>query len=243
MKLIEKKCPNCGANLEFSETDRSCKCNYCHRAFEIERDQNVSETVDLSQQFILNEAKKGLNIFHFFFIPFFIVTFAIVGFIFFGVFQSFKENNTNSFFGKNVSYYTDVSELSNSDYEDIDHDAAMKIENGEGTDFYAIDGDKKREKVYVAYKENSNFIIVVYKVNYYKFPDKAQRHTVYVPLMYENIDKNVFVNKFANPQIKASEYYFNQENNSYTYGYSNIDEAYNSVIKPLADDGYNITEK
>ena len=41
MKLIEKKCPNCGGSLEFSETDKSCKCEYCHRAFEIERAEKL----------------------------------------------------------------------------------------------------------------------------------------------------------------------------------------------------------
>ena len=34
MKLIEKKCPNCGANLEFKDTDKSCKCSHCGSSFE-----------------------------------------------------------------------------------------------------------------------------------------------------------------------------------------------------------------
>ena len=41
MRIIEKKCPNCGAALEFNETDKSCKCNYCKRSFEIERDSDA----------------------------------------------------------------------------------------------------------------------------------------------------------------------------------------------------------
>ena len=38
MRLVEKKCPNCGANLSFGENEKSCKCEYCKREFEIERD-------------------------------------------------------------------------------------------------------------------------------------------------------------------------------------------------------------
>lgn len=40
MKLIEKECPNCGASLSFTKEDTSCKCEYCKREFEIERDEN-----------------------------------------------------------------------------------------------------------------------------------------------------------------------------------------------------------
>ena len=29
MRLIEKKCPNCGADLEFKDNDKSCKCSHC----------------------------------------------------------------------------------------------------------------------------------------------------------------------------------------------------------------------
>ena len=37
MRLIEKRCPNCGASIEFSDDAKSCKCDYCNRSFEIER--------------------------------------------------------------------------------------------------------------------------------------------------------------------------------------------------------------
>ena len=60
MKLIEKKCPNCGANLEFKETDKSCSCSYCHRSFEIERESNL-DTDDISKQFNLSELKEKLK--------------------------------------------------------------------------------------------------------------------------------------------------------------------------------------
>ena len=38
MRLIEKECPNCGAGLSFTKEDTTCKCEYCKREFEIERD-------------------------------------------------------------------------------------------------------------------------------------------------------------------------------------------------------------
>ena len=36
MKIIEKKCPNCSANLKFSSGDRSAHCDSCRRDFIIE---------------------------------------------------------------------------------------------------------------------------------------------------------------------------------------------------------------
>lgn len=254
MKLIEKKCPNCGASLEFSDTDKSCKCTYCHRAFEIERDQDVSNQKDLEQQFTLNEISKGFTFIPIMFALIFIVASSIIGIVIYNMYQSqkttleefdsfdkdfIKEGETTQGDG----LYSDISELSNSDYEDIDFDAGMTIKNGEGPDYYTIDGSKLREKVYVAYKTNSDYIVSVYKVNYYKFPHKDQHYTVYVPIVYENINKNQFVDKFANPQIKATEFYFNDEKTSYTYGYGSIDDIYSNVIKPLEEQGYKITEK
>ncbi len=38
MKFIEKKCPNCGANLKFKLGDRDARCESCRREFIIEND-------------------------------------------------------------------------------------------------------------------------------------------------------------------------------------------------------------
>ena len=38
MKFIEKKCPNCGANLKFEAGERNATCESCRRGFVIEYD-------------------------------------------------------------------------------------------------------------------------------------------------------------------------------------------------------------
>ena len=40
MKLIQKKCPNCGANLEFDKEDKEVNCKYCNTTFLIDKDDN-----------------------------------------------------------------------------------------------------------------------------------------------------------------------------------------------------------
>lgn len=40
MELVQKKCPNCGADLKFSPNDSEVKCNYCNTSFIIKKDNN-----------------------------------------------------------------------------------------------------------------------------------------------------------------------------------------------------------
>ena len=44
MKIIEKKCPNCGANLDFKVGERDITCKSCRRKFAVQYDG-----VDFSQ--------------------------------------------------------------------------------------------------------------------------------------------------------------------------------------------------
>ena len=59
MELIEKKCPNCGASLEFKDTDTSCSCQYCHRNFIIEKNKAL-DGEDFDRQFDLKELEKNM---------------------------------------------------------------------------------------------------------------------------------------------------------------------------------------
>lgn len=45
MKLIEKKCPNCGAKIEFGKDDTEVKCNYCETSYFIQKDADLDSLV------------------------------------------------------------------------------------------------------------------------------------------------------------------------------------------------------
>ena len=47
MKIIEKKCPNCGGNLDFKVGERDVKCESCRRKFAVEYDADIN---DLSEK-------------------------------------------------------------------------------------------------------------------------------------------------------------------------------------------------
>ncbi len=51
MKIFEKKCPNCGANLQFKPGEHSAHCDSCRRDFIIEynKDSDLSGKPDLSK--------------------------------------------------------------------------------------------------------------------------------------------------------------------------------------------------
>ena len=261
MRLVEKKCPNCGANLEFGEKDKSCKCNYCHRAYEIERDESLN-VGDIAEQFNLSEFKgplKTIGIIHIVITIFiFLIAFGVFGSIAFGFFKTQKKISSEFDEGSIISkdsnkkdekkYISDINELTNDDYEDIDNDASSHINHiGEGVNdahhSYSMDGNLHREKTYVASKkdDSGNVIVSIYKAYYKDFFNQTNRYTVYIPIVYENIKLNDF-DKFKNPQVKAPEFYFNSEKTSYTYGYGSIEQAEEGIIKPLEAD-YKVSSK
>ncbi len=57
MKLVTKKCPNCGASLSFDENDTKIKCEYCKQQIMIEREHKSSTDFFNGDDFILEVAK------------------------------------------------------------------------------------------------------------------------------------------------------------------------------------------
>lgn len=252
MKLIEKKCPNCGANLEFNDNDKSCKCSYCKRSFEIERDMTKS---DITEQFDLKPLDKAFSVLAFvIFLFIFTVAACLIVVIFHIIFSSPKSNSSQgskeydviSDITKEKGFIENISQLSNSNLSSIEHRAKMRISyRGEGVNdahhSYSRTGEPKREKLYVAYKSDGNYIIAIYKANYHDFFHQENNYTVYVPVVFENVKGDITFN-LGDGEVRAPEYYFNSEKTSYTYGYSSFEEAYNNVVKPLEGE-YKITEK
>lgn len=63
MKLVEKKCPNCGANLLFDKKDSEVICKYCKTGYEIERDNtDLIEDIINPDFFVLHrKVMKSIN--------------------------------------------------------------------------------------------------------------------------------------------------------------------------------------
>lgn len=245
MRLIEKECPNCGAELHFTKEDTSCKCEYCKREFEIERDTDKKKLVD---QFILSELKTPFKFFSFFafgnFVTQAIVTgiaFIIIVIVAFNIIRGLSDSN--SIFNRNASLISNVTDLSNSDYSTLDINSTVIIskETASTTGSYSGMGNIKRVKMYVVSNKKSNYLIPVYKV-VYKRLSSDETYTVYIPIKYKNVKKksNSIAFYLDNGEISAPEYHFNDSN--YSYGYADLDTLYNETIKEFEKD-YTITEK
>ncbi len=86
MKIIEKKCPNCGAQLSFDGEDTEAKCNYCGQEFIIEKDikdttKKMSEELLASHIKLQKKMTKGVfaaqKVFFIFFFIIFVSIFVI----------------------------------------------------------------------------------------------------------------------------------------------------------------------
>ena len=95
MKLVEKKCPNCGGELKFGPDDKETKCEYCGKSFEIERDEKVSDSKENllnSEMYSLTEEQKEVakavvaGFASFQIVPFIIFAIFFIGIVGLGIF-------------------------------------------------------------------------------------------------------------------------------------------------------------
>ena len=239
MRIIEKKCPNCGAGLEFDNNAKSCKCEYCKKSYAIEMESKDRDFYS-PDNFNLME-KKSSTIFLIVFAVIFTIVFAGI----FMIGSNMMHSNYNDDEWEDV--FTKVSDFSNSNLESFDTESYWIIYNNDkGLVDYHLDMKIKREKMYVAYnkKKDSNIVVVVYKTKYAKLLDKENIYNLYVPIIFENlamVDSPIEL-QLKNGYVKAPEYYFNLEHSEYSYGYQDMETLEKEVIEPLKKE-YKIDSK
>jgi hypothetical protein len=92
MKLFEKKCPNCGAQMSFKKDDKEVTCGYCRKSFIIEND-NPEGVFDVESFKLINNTMGIMSGMHF--VIFGIALFMIVG-ISVAMFNNIKNNKINN---------------------------------------------------------------------------------------------------------------------------------------------------
>lgn len=234
MRLIEKECPNCGAGLSFTREDTTCRCEYCKREFEIERDK---EKKNFADQFVLSELKTPIKLFSFFTLGSFItpiimmsIVFLIIVIILFGAMGGRLYGSSKRQLIKSTSELTD----SNYSRMNLNARAIISRETIGSTGEYVSKGRIERERIYIISNEKRNYVIPVYKVVYKHFVNSSDTYTVYIPISYENVRVKGNSITLDDGVIAADKYYFND--NDYTYGYSDLDTLYKEVIKPYEKD-------
>lgn len=270
MEIIEKKCPNCGAGLSFGENDHSCKCDYCHREFEIERDEKIindqsKDNIDayslIDPETAKKVAKTGLAVFAVSSIVPFIIFLVIFGFIAYmvigGISGSIKEehNRTQSAIeeqNKKDTPINDVNVLTNTELKYLSDKSqpTLAVKGESSTQYSYHSEDDEVYKYILAYKDKKNYFYVVQKVLYINFFNKSDKKTIFIPIKFENVysgmkwsddETEEIVNGMV---VDAPQYYLNKEKSSYVRGaYATYEQFYKEKIEPLKELGYKVTEK
>lgn len=240
MKLIEKKCPNCGASLEFDDQAKSCKCSYCHRSFEIERNQDNLEEIEL----IFSKTPK------FFLIPFILIFVSVITifvFVFIGIssYDTFQDEEILDIFDMEDVLLSDLSSIQNSDFRFIDSQGTSIITNLTfGYHEYQREGRIERVKTFLAYQEDENILIPIYQVNYASWPEKTEKYTVYIPILFEDVmisDKNINIHELSSGKTTTNQYYFGNSGFSIP-AYDSLESLEQDFILPLEEE-YIVTQK
>ena len=176
MKIIEKKCPNCGASLSFNDNDKETKCNYCNREFIIEGEKEENSRVK-SEDFILHEKViKAYGTVHYI-ISFIIIliTISVFFFIFKNVFSSMSKDASFS-----------ISNVDEKTFEMI-HDSSLNELKNMGSFYSMIYKEVDYEYIgsYLYKSTFDNTLVDVYKVKYVKNEDKS--YDTYISVKYSNI--------------------------------------------------------
>lgn len=228
MKLIEKTCPKCGANLEFNLGDKEVKCLYCNRQFIIEENNansDISQSDNMDNNIKL-VAKVGFGVHVFSIVMFFIIFLVVLTIIVFTM-KSVFSNNIMSSFDKTVKlsseHLSSIKDISDSDKQKLEAKSMAKINewNHQSDNVTLI--LSKHLGYYLAYDSNFSTLYDVYELHY---NISSVEHTIYIGVKYLNIGIKNNKLKISNGMIFGSILSFDSHN---LWGYNSIQDLYNNI--------------
>ncbi len=234
MRIIEKKCPNCGASLSFDSDDKEAKCNYCGQEFIIENDKKESNERLTAADFTLQKKLfKAFGITHtiitIFSILIFLGVFIGMGF---GVYSMFKTMD-NSNIG--------INDINNQTIEMINSNSINKIKtwnqipNMQST-------DSKYDSIGIYLYEDNNSKIKIADVIKCTYNINNEEIEIYSVVKYSNVrDINGLVTLDYSGVLDNNQISLNNDILSFAFGYETLEEVYNKSI--LSDAKGNIQSK
>jgi len=211
MKFIEKKCPNCGANMKFNLEDKEVKCNYCNSEFIIENNNEENSKVNLDK--VNLKLIKTFSIIH---LIVFIVVFCFIVGTFVLVFINFSKMTG------------DVNTRSNNveiKLSDISDDVIKKLSNISKEEIRKWNGeDNNYEDVGFYYLKNKVSVEVVYVLKSTYLIDNESKE-IYTTFSYYGSSIN---NLRYTPYITTELY--KVDNFNIIHGYNSIQSIYDKLI-------------
>lgn len=255
MKLVQRKCPSCGATLSFDENAKEVTCEYCKQKITIEREENKDnfDTTDFSLRVAKYYEEKKSNYGKK--IALVIVTIFGIFIILLGFFvvndETRKElekekeaiNQQEEYKQQNIREYgISISDIDDKSLE-LFHKETKK-ELSDESDF--LPGDSKEtEWEYVGmylliskdlskYNDRMNMLFDVYKKTY---TIKNQKYNAYSARRYDNLklsNDGIIIHSF-----KGRGVYIMNSLGSMSYfvnGYNTLDEFYTKEIREFIGD-------
>lgn len=235
MRIIEKKCPNCGANLEFNVGDKETKCKYCNTGFIIE--DNNTDKKSFSLDNINLKYIKTFTIFHM--VTTGVIMLIIVStflLIFYNIIRIVTtENDTKS---KSSNFFEEVEkqkkkqeEKSKPKLEDISDELDKKLEKS------SIRADKETinylktyhqvgetERIGFYYLKNTISVKIVYVMKS-TYTNDIETKEIYKAFNFVGMSiDSIGTTPFRNPKT----YKLNSE--EFVYGYDSLEDLYNNTV-------------
>lgn len=258
MKLVEKKCPNCGAGLSFTENDSSVKCEYCNKTYYIEKDEKKSARLDDSHlgdaYKFLNEVGKpiatGFAFTQIMAVLVFCVFLLIIGVIIFSIVR-FNVQSDDVIDSSTTSTNEPVIELPENDssvryvtsLEQVDaislevfHDKSVSMLSGYhmNNKSYTIVGNWEYCGNYLLVSKNNtgNSFYDIYK-HTYKNNKTGNKTILYAAVLYSNLTllEDDTVTSSKNTEVYAPSISLDGDSLNFAWGYESIEKLYNTLLR------------
>lgn len=217
MKLIEKTCPKCGANLEFEPGAKEVKCSYCNKEFIIEGNDNNSENFNSEDIKLISNAGKGITVVAVIIIS--IIAFSIICFSAVRMFN--KEKSFENF--QSTDNITSVNNISKADQNKIEEKSLTELKNWNEKQEEVSLTSHKNLGYYLIYNDFSSNLYDVYELNY---NINGTNHVVYTAVQYMNVnyknEKLTVGNGIIFGKILSYDMYS-------LWGYKSIKDLYNDI--------------
>ena len=225
MRIIEKTCPNCGANIEFNKGDEKVKCAYCKKTYVIEEDQEEYRLV-LTKRF----TNMFTIIFVFAFAMILLTTFIIViGARSIG--NPFGGEQTET--SKPINSFKDISEDTIKEV----HKTSVKVlsDNTNVTSFIFEQKEPFENKgMYLLIFDSGSTLYDIYSA---KYLIKDEEVEVFTAIAYEDVNKNA--KQLIGMHIPNT----NPQSKAFMVGFASNEELYKNIVlkvkanKVLATEG------
>ncbi len=265
MKLVEKKCPSCGAGLKFNENDTNVVCEYCNKTYYLHKDEKKIAKLDeahLADAYkFINEFGKPLMKGPQLIIPFIIFTFAIIGiFISIVVFnqidnkpniieehiQQIENEEKDKYEKERKGLVQKLSQIDKTSLETFSDASKTELKNYNGNAVSGSHSDFSLEKdwtpvgVYFLMGKEDN-INKLYDVVSHTYKEKAtgKKTTLYAAVRYINLKytSDKIVNHSYSGMVEApSVQLIAGDVFSTGYGYASLEKLYNVLIRSQSGD-------